>query len=83
MQHVNCPNCGCNPNEEPYAMEATHCPQCGCNLNMSHERMTELYNNMLNHISELVSGSDLIDTLHAIGFTNEEILAEGFKIEEK
>ena len=78
-----CPNCGCDPTKEPYAMEATHCPQCGCNLNMSHERMTELYNNMLNHISELVSGSDLIDTLHAIGFTNEEILAEGFKIEEK
>lgn len=24
-----CPNCGCNPNDEPYCMEPTHCPQCG------------------------------------------------------
>ena len=38
---------------------------------------------MLNHISELVSGSDLVDTLHAIGFTDEEIMAEGFKIEKE
>lgn len=51
-------------------------------MDMSHERMTELYCNMLDHISELASGSDLVNTLHAIGFTDEEILAEGFKIEE-
>ena len=48
---------------------------------MPTERTQELYNNMLNHISELVSGSDLMDTLHAIGFTDEEIIAEGFEIE--
>lgn len=27
-----CPNCGCNPQDEPYCMEATHCPQCGMEL---------------------------------------------------
>lgn len=79
-----CPNCGCDPTKEPYAMEATHCPKCGDIFDeMSHERMTELYSNMLFHISELVSGSDLVDTLHAIGFTDEEIIAEGFGIEEE
>jgi hypothetical protein len=40
---------------------------------MSNERMKELFDNMLNHISELVGGNDLIDTLHCIGFTDEEI----------
>ena len=49
-------------------------------MDMSHERMTELYCNMLDHISELVNDSDLPDTLHAIGFTDAEILAEGFEI---
>ena len=24
-----CPNCGCNPQDEPYCMVATHCPKCG------------------------------------------------------
>lgn len=24
-----CPNCGCNPQDEPYCMEPTHCPKCG------------------------------------------------------
>ena len=24
-----CPNCGCNPHDEPYCMEVTHCPECG------------------------------------------------------
>lgn len=40
---------------------------------MTQERLQELFDNMLNHISELVSGSDLEDTLHAIGFTDDEI----------
>lgn len=40
---------------------------------MTTERIKELFNNMLFHINELVSGSDLIDTLHCIGFTDEEI----------
>lgn len=48
---------------------------------MTNERMEELYGNMLNHISELVSGSDLVDTLHAIGFTDEEIISEGFIVD--
>ena len=24
-----CPNCGCNPQDEPYCIEPTHCPECG------------------------------------------------------
>lgn len=28
MQSI-CPNCGCNPQNEPYCMVATHCPMCG------------------------------------------------------
>ena len=24
-----CPECGCNPKDEPYCMDATHCPECG------------------------------------------------------
>ena len=83
MNNNICPNCGCDPTKEPYAMEATHCPMCGYNFGMSPKRTQELYNNMLDHISELVSGSDLVDTLHAIGFTDEEIVYEGFEIEEE
>lgn len=49
---------------------------------MPTERMQKLYDSMLNHISELVSGSDLLDMLRAIGFTDEEIIAEGFNIKE-
>ena len=45
---------------------------------MTNERIKELYDNMLNHMSELVSGTDLIDTLRAIGFTPKEIADEGF-----
>lgn len=26
---IFCPNCGCNPQDEPYCMVATHCPKCG------------------------------------------------------
>lgn len=84
MKNNICPNCGCNPTKDPYAMAVTHCPMCGHIFGeMSHERMTELYGNMLDYISELVSGSDLVDTLRAIGFTDDEILAEGFEIEEE
>ena len=50
---------------------------------MTNERKAELFDNMLNHISELVSGADLIDTLHCIGFADEEIKEEGFGIEEE
>ena len=44
---------------------------------MTNNRKIELYHNLLFHISELVSGADLIDTLHCIGFTDEEIAEEG------
>ena len=27
--NITCPNCGCNPKQEPYCMEFTHCPKCG------------------------------------------------------
>lgn len=40
---------------------------------ISKERKDELFNNMINHITELVSGSDLRSTLHCIGFTDDEI----------
>lgn len=54
----------------------------GNKMQISQERMKILYDNMLDHISELVSGSDLVDTLRAIGFTDREIIAEGFTLEE-
>ena len=41
-----CPFCGCNPMEEPYAMEATHCPQCGYIFEVSQKEVGELHNNM-------------------------------------
>jgi hypothetical protein len=50
---------------------------------MTNERKLELYDHMLDHISELVSGADLVDTLHCIGFTDEEIAEEGFAVEEE
>ena len=31
-EKILCPNCGCDPQEEPYCMEPTHCPLCGMNL---------------------------------------------------
>lgn len=49
---------------------------------MTNARTKELYYGLLDHISELVSGNDLIDTLHAIGFTDKEIAEEGFMEEE-
>ena len=44
------------------------------------KRRKELYANMLNHLTEMVSGCDLRDTLHAIGFTDSEIEIEGIEI---
>lgn len=29
IEGIYCPNCGCNPQDEPYCMVPTHCPQCG------------------------------------------------------
>ena len=52
-----CPNCGCNPNDEPYCMVATHCPKCGYIFDNSTEvsqitshRKTELLNNMFEYL---------------------------------
>lgn len=82
LKMIVCPNCGFNPQDEPYCIE-THCPKCGYMFGKAPTRIKELYDNMLDHISELVSGTDLVDTLRAIGFTDEEIVAEGFEIEEE
>lgn len=40
---------------------------------MTNERIKELFDSMLFHISELVGGCDLLDTLKAIGFTEKEM----------
>jgi hypothetical protein len=72
-EEKGCNNCGCISSNVPYCTEKTgHCPQCGI-IEISEERKDELFNNMITHITELVSGSDLRSTLHCIGFTDEEI----------
>ncbi len=65
---------------------------CSCDYNShtdtchhNHDEITvkrykELYENLLNHITELVSGDDLRNTLHAIGFTDAEIKTEGIEL---
>ena len=40
---------------------------------MTTERKNELFDALVNHIAELVTGEDLMLTLHAIGFTDDEI----------
>lgn len=40
---------------------------------LTEERQTELFYALINHITELVKGDDLMHTLHAIGFTDTEI----------
>lgn len=76
-----CPNCGCNPQEEPYCMIATHCPKCGYNfkdnegeIKMTNERMRELLNNMEEY---LVNYSKDID-FEKIGVSKEIELSESF-----
>lgn len=49
------------------------------NENMSEERVRELYESMLDYLSELIHPySEAIDTLHRIGFTKKELIDEGF-----
>ena len=76
--HEHCPHCGVLLPEAPENVLLTHCTCCGYQLITQEQRIRQLYGNMLNHISELVSGSDLVDTLHAIGFTDDEIAEEVF-----
>ena len=40
---------------------------------MTNQRQKELFDNMLNHFTELLTGEDLKLTLYAIGFTDTEI----------
>ena len=46
---------------------------------MTHERMTHLYSNMLDYISEVVNKNEVENVLRRIGFTYEEICEEGFE----
>ena len=46
---------------------------------MTHERMTHLYSNMLDYISEVVNKKEVENVLRKIGFTYEEIYDEGFE----
>ena len=81
---INCPNCGCNPQNEPYCMVATHCPKCGyifkANYNdltegliMNKERKEELLNNM----KEYLENYGDID-FNSIGVTEETDLQEAY-----
>ena len=49
---------------------------------MTAERKDELYNAMLGYITEMLNGIELVEVLHNIGFTDEEITYEGFEITE-
>ena len=49
---------------------------------MTAERKDELYNAMLGYITEMLNGVELVEMLRNIGFTDEEIVYEGFEIEE-
>lgn len=83
MEIINyiCPNCGCNPQEEPYCMIATHCPMCGYifttnngGVYMTTERKQELLNNMKEY---LVNYSSDIN-LEEIGASEETEINEAF-----
>ena len=45
--------------------------------------MEKLFDNMLNHITELVNGVDLYDTLSAIGFTYDEMIECEVELDEE
>jgi hypothetical protein len=51
-------------------------------LKMTENRKNQLFDAMLNHITELVSDCDLKLTLEAMGFTEEEMLDCGIVIAE-
>lgn len=48
---------------------------------MTPERIKELYDRMLNYITEFTDGVELVEMLRGIGFTDEEIAYEGFDVE--
>ncbi len=50
---------------------------------MTAKRKLELFDGLVNHITELVSGCDLISTLHCIGFTDDEIKELDIETEEE
>ena len=88
-----CPVCG---NRLMICSECRDCEgnAIGCDYNsrtdtcrfnkgeFSEKRRRELFDKMLDHLSEIVKGSDLIDTLHGIGFTDAEIAFAGVEIKE-
>ena len=49
---------------------------------MTNERKQELFDLMINYITECVDGSEAVDILRDVGFTDEEIIENGFEIEE-
>ena len=57
-----CPNCGCNPQDEPYCMEPTHCPKCGYDFDST--------NNLK---SAIIEDCKLFEKLH-----NEDKLLESY-----
>lgn len=58
-------------------------PEDKQNINIvSDERKLELYEHMLGYLFELVNVSELINVLHNIGFTDDEIQAEGLIVNE-
>lgn len=88
-----CPACG---NRLMICSECRDCESnvIGCDYNshtdtchfnkgeFSEKRRRELFDKMLDHLSELVKERDLRDTLHGIGFTDAEIAFAGVEIEE-
>lgn len=61
----------------------SHTDTCRFNKGeFSEKRRRELFEKMLDHLSKIVSGCDLRDTLHGIRFTDAEIAFVGVEIEE-
>ena len=50
---------------------------------MTRDRIEELFFNMLDHITEPISGDDLYDTLSEIGFTYKEMVLFDIELNEK
>lgn len=79
---IQCPNCGCNPQDAPYYMVATHCPKCGHIFrtevkNMDKERLEELLIKALEWTIDC-SEQATRDLIVAIGITCEELNDIGY-----
>lgn len=48
MKNIICPNCECNPQDEPYCMVATHCPKCGHVFKTRFNNLTEDFKMTIN-----------------------------------